>query len=517
MDETGWDGNMGLPPDTASPGAAQSIEANKVIASAPLPTGPADLPKSEIQNPKSASTIRRFLETAILFVTVVIVVRAIAMEPFGVPTGSMAPTLAGNHKECACPRCGYPIVVGSNAGANHDLRAGHRAYSTAWCSNCYCNRLDLDKVPETAGDRLLVDKNIYEMRRPRRWEIAVFRCPDDLTKPYVKRVVGLPCEKVLIQDGDVYINGELVRKTLEECRALRLPVFDQNFAPDGDGWKARWRSGSPSPNASLQEPGACYQGKELHWETSSTEEYRWLVYRHWLLDEQKEDAIRDVFSYNGGAARSELNFVHDFLVEFTLDVRQGTGVFGLGLRDGRDDVQAELPCGPEGEQGKSLRIQAGDGSAMVETPFVLHTGKCYRIEMAFVDRRISLAVDGREIIPALDLPAVRDRKPVSRPVWLGSKGVSAQVRDFRIFRDIHYTPTGRNAIYEAWPLGPNEYFMLGDNSANSEDSRYWSIPGVVESYLLGRPLLLHQPSHWTSIRPGWDIQSIDWDRVRWIR
>ncbi|HLW65046.1 MAG TPA: signal peptidase I [Gemmataceae bacterium] len=503
-----------------------SAAAEPPPASEPAAATPGAIPNAECRMPNADdsqcrtrhySSIRRFLETAILFVTVVIVLRAIAMEPFGVPTGSMAPTLAGNHKECTCPRCGYPIVVGSSVGANNDFRASQRAYSSAWCPNCYCNHLDLDKVPETTGDRLLVDKNIFEMRRPRRWEVAVFRCPDDVTKPYVKRVVGLPGEKVQIQDGDVYINGELARKTLEECRALRIPVFDEDYSPEGDGWKMRWRSGSPALNAALQEPGALFQARELHWDQNHRDEYAWLVYRHWLLDEKKEDAVRDVFGYNGGATRSELNFVHDFLIEFSLEVQRGHGIFAIGLRDGRDDIQAEIPCGIESEQGRTLHIEKVDGGSLADVPFILHEGKTYRIEMAFVDRRISLAVDGREVIAPLDLPAVRERKPVSRPVWLGAKNVSVTVRSFRIFRDMHYTPTGRNAIYEAWPLGPNEYFMLGDNSANSEDSRYWSTPGVPASYLLGRPLLLHQPSHWTSIRPGWDIQSVDWDRVRWIR
>jgi len=462
--------------------------------------------------------LRRFLETAILFLAVVGVLRAIAMEPFGVPTGSMAPTLAGNHKKCTCPRCGYPIVVGSNLAGGNDIQTSARAYSTAWCPNCYYNHLDLGVIPETAGDRLLVDKNIFEMRRPRRWEVAVFRCPSDLTKPYVKRVAGLPGEKVQIRDGDVYINGELARKTLEESRAMRIPVFDQNYAPDGDGWKLRWRAGSPNANALLQDPGTRFQNKELHWDDVDDEVFHWLVYRHWLLDEQMEEPVRDVFGYNGGASRSELNFVHDFQVEFALEVHQGAGVFAVGLRDGHDDVQIEIPCGPDAQPGRKLRIVSSDGTELVEGPaFTLPMGQAHRIEMAFVDRRVSLAIDGREVMAPMDLEPVRDRKPVSRPVWLGAKSMSASVSDFRIYRDIHYTATGRNGIHEAWPLGADEYFMLGDNSANSEDSRYWSNPGVPESFLLGKPLLLHQPSRWTSIRPGWDIQSIDWNRVRWIR
>ena len=41
-------------------------------------------------------------------------------------------------------------------------------------------------------DFILVDKTAYLPRLPRRWEVAVFHCPADLTKPYVKRVAGLP-------------------------------------------------------------------------------------------------------------------------------------------------------------------------------------------------------------------------------------------------------------------------------------------------------------------------------------
>src|SRR5437868_11984447 len=49
---------------------------------------------------------------AVIFLVVFLFLRVGFVEPFGVPTGSMAPTLIGNHREGPCPRCGYPVRVG---------------------------------------------------------------------------------------------------------------------------------------------------------------------------------------------------------------------------------------------------------------------------------------------------------------------------------------------------------------------------------------------------------------------
>lgn len=60
------------------------------------------------------------------------------------------------------------------------------------------------------GDQLMMDKLSYRFRDPERFDIVVLTVDEDTDHEeyYIKRVIGLPGEKVQIQDGYIYINGE---------------------------------------------------------------------------------------------------------------------------------------------------------------------------------------------------------------------------------------------------------------------------------------------------------------------
>ena len=142
------------------------------------------------------------------------------------PTGSMAPTLLGWHREIALPNCRFVFVV----GIDEEGQPGE-----AVCPNC--GRRDLDTRPsiECGGDRVLVQKFLYEFRRPKRWEVAVFHFPGEPSQAYVKRVVGLPGESIRIIGGDVFVDGQIARKSLAEIRAMRMLVHDSRFQPRTPG------------------------------------------------------------------------------------------------------------------------------------------------------------------------------------------------------------------------------------------------------------------------------------------
>ena len=56
------------------------------------------------------------------------------------------------------------------------------------------------------GEFVIVSKINYRFGEPERGDVVVFDFPRNITQEYIKRVIGLPGEHVLVEDGDVYVN-----------------------------------------------------------------------------------------------------------------------------------------------------------------------------------------------------------------------------------------------------------------------------------------------------------------------
>ena len=67
---------------------------------------------------------------------------------------------------------------------------------------------------------LIVDELSYRFRDPQRGEVVVFRYPRNISQRFIKRIIGLPGEKIEIEAGVVMVNG----KILDESKYLLLGV-----------------------------------------------------------------------------------------------------------------------------------------------------------------------------------------------------------------------------------------------------------------------------------------------------
>ncbi|MEX2170490.1 MAG: signal peptidase I [Pirellulales bacterium] len=176
--------------------------------------------------------MRSGIQFAVGLVLVAILARVFLLMGLIVPVmvagSSMAPMLIGPHVEAACPKCGSATKVGT------DQPLG------GWvaCSSCAA-LLSIDDASVSAGDAIWIDRTAFVLRAPRRWEVVVFQCPDDASQLCVKRVLGLPGERIALRDGDIIINGQHMAKPFDidyQVRSgdgIRQPEFD----PSQQSWQ----------------------------------------------------------------------------------------------------------------------------------------------------------------------------------------------------------------------------------------------------------------------------------------
>jgi signal peptidase I len=497
--------------EPGSPGTSSVVE---VKASTPAVADP--VPESS----RRESVRRQTIEFLIFLGIGILLLRTFAAEAYVVPTGSMAPTLLGFHRELTCTNCQFPFVIGMD-----DQGRSARPI----CPNC--GKGDLTDVPavECNGDRLLVQKFLFDVRRPRRWEVAVFQSPVEPGQAYVKRVVGLPGETIQIHDGDVYIDGKIARKSPTEQRAIRLLVFDNDFVPADSDRFPRWRL--RVDRAGRMVPSG--------WKAEGTGFVRtppprigdridWLEYRHFDPD-RKFGPIRDFTPYNGGDIRT-VDTVADLAFEADVSPRPDVKSVVLRLDHGADHFQVTIPVDGKGRlevlrNGQILDL-VDPRPGLTSSP--TEASRFVRLEASTIDRRLSVTVDDVPLFAAIDFEPSRsvDFGTPGFPLAVGVIGGSIEVRRLKVYRDVYYTgslalgPRRPFAVDSPYLLGLDDYFVLGDNSPVSNDSRFWDRSPVVRGdQFLGKPFLVHLPGQVYPLRVfGRELGWIpDLREIRYIR
>lgn len=91
------------------------------------------------------------------------------------------------------------------------------------------------------GDHIFGNRLAYSFSDPERYDIIIFRYPDDESQLFIKRIIGLPGDKVEFRDGDVYINDSPLPLNDEFCSVQSQTKLDPNrtsldnpfYVPDG--------------------------------------------------------------------------------------------------------------------------------------------------------------------------------------------------------------------------------------------------------------------------------------------
>jgi type IV secretory pathway protease TraF len=382
--------------------------------------------------------------------------------PLAVCGGSMSPGLLGACREWRCEACGEKFAC--------NLESLPDAGRPVTCPRCGAAN-DPARGVEMPGQRVLVDRSAFFWRPPRRWETVVVRSPESPDTLCVKRVVGLPGERVEIADGNVLVNGEVARKDLAAVRAMAVRVSGPEAT---DRWRAErgtWR---------LED------GWFVH-DASEDDSIHWLSYHHreYAVRGTREtgQAILDSSALDQNESRL-LNEVDDVMLrceiaaagngEIHVRARQRGDAFDVTL----DAASRELTLEHNGRTAR--RIAAADLPKLLERPV--------QLEFVVADRRVQFALGGRLLVQYDYEPGVwaGEGKHV---LALGANGGPIRARKLEVLRDVYYTREARTRGTQ-YRLGKQEYFLLGDNSPHSLDSRDWSPRGGVPADLLLGPVVV---------------------------
>ncbi len=503
-------------------------------------------------------TIKETLEAILVAFILAFIFRAFVIEAFVIPTGSMAPTLMGAHMRFRCPDCGYSFDV--NYSTDHEgddmnipsaagplmvtqtqivngqpqevSRFQHKNYAI-YCPNCGYkidreNPADAEDSaqdpPVYYGDRILVMKYLYLVQPPHRWDVVVFKNPNDPTQHYdvnyIKRLIGKPGETVMIVDGDVYIAdtaspqlSDFVIQTKPRYaqEALWRIVFNNDFYPTGRDrenglkWVQPWQN---EPDGSGWDLGGPHAEQRIFSFDNATGS---AAIRFNPLANPDQQALTDWIAYdvtinqgNSGPTDPSPEYLHntsptqtyvsDLKLAFFYQRRSGDGPLRLQLTKRDDRFTAEIYS----DHVLLLRSHAGGADMVIaQSTAVPAAGHLMHVEFSNVDYRVTLRIDNKDIIQTTpddyrpDLPALLSdyragRQPPAPVVRIEGQRQSSVLSHISLWRDIYYTSDSpdryRSGIYWAMPdnfpaqlahLGPDEYFVMGDNSLISQDARYW--------------------------------------------
>ncbi|QJX03163.1 signal peptidase I [Alcanivorax sp. IO_7] len=121
---------------------------------------------------------------SVLFI--VLVIRSFIVEPFTIPSGSMLPTLQV-HDFILVNKFSYGL-----------------------------------RLPVT-------NTKIIPVGEPERGDVMVFKFPEDTRQNFIKRVVGLPGDRVAVRDNVVYVNGEPVERELVDSGRIAPRVWRREY------------------------------------------------------------------------------------------------------------------------------------------------------------------------------------------------------------------------------------------------------------------------------------------------
>ena len=430
--------SIGPEPESRKPPA--KAKANK--------SGDKDGAKSGPPTATFGRTIRETIESVVIAFILAFMFRTFEAEAFVIPTGSMANTLKGRHKDLLCPQCDFRFQVSASEEVDEDgnRRMVQRERRNAlgeiekWleidpnatvasgtCPNCRFTVDDADTQTSYSGDRILVAKFPFEffanaLDEPRRWEVIVFKYPINAKQNYIKRLVGLPGEMLKIHHGDVFISHDggqaykIARKPPHKVLAMMQTVYNnENHSAklDAAGWPQRWQVEPLADSVKVGEWKTDDGSLSFHTPGAAGVQ-AWLRYRHFVpsfevwnqidhgglpkdKDPPQPQLITDMYAYNTPQSQGQAQRIGGI---------HAPDPDSLGLHWVGDLV---VEC--------DLTVEQASGTAVLE---LIKGGRRFQCRLNLEKNQAELSIDGGSVMFTDDQGQTAAKRTATPPKLAGA-------------------------------------------------------------------------------------------------
>jgi signal peptidase I len=507
--------------------------------------------------PGSESNIVEVLQSLIVAFVLAMAFRGFVLEGFVIPSGSMAPTLMGEHVRWTSSYTGWQFPFDTKQAMRHAERfEGSRRAPQFPVADPMLSpevrpwSVSLPSIYERTrmGDRVLVMKSMYffswlsDLFAPARWDVVVFKCPPDPVgerQNYIKRLIGLPGETLLLGDGDVFTSTaagasiadlRVQRKPDYIQRAVWQPVYHSDYVPsatsletgqlDADT-KIFLRKMPPWKGEGWRTADGDLPVRTYRCESSAPSTLRW---------DESVRRIDDWNSYNIASNITRLYAMADIRVGAAVEAADPAALtmsfriaarahlFDYELKDGRATLRLT-----RAEDG----LQIHEASVAVGIP----KGDAFDVEFWHVDQRMAIYLNDELACELLYDWSANERlqhafigrtvanynpdaaQPPHAKIEWAFEGSPVSLRRVRLDRDLYYRPvnlqagirvpddfepTSRGMGFGVDPehpavLGEDHFMMCGDNSGDSQDARLWGAPhALAEMFIEPTPFVVHR-------------------------
>jgi signal peptidase I len=420
------------------------------------PRTPGDARRTEKKPESFGVWVKENIEAIIIAFIMALVIRCFCIEVFKIPSSSMEPTLLGDVSDSSHPR-----------------------------GNCTFGDYHVPPAPppplkDTAsGDRIMVTKYFYAFSPVERYDVLVFKFPLNQAKNFIKRVVGLPDEEILIHRGNLFVRktGETAFQIARRANRTQDSIWIDP-AKRTDGWLHKkehfdgaWETSRPADRKAtadhVVQDGELATYEKVRGERSISFGYR----EHGLQDGAGTtvDDVRIVFDFEitspkGQVFAEVVNAYGKF--EAVLDTEGSSWLYHYkpGSENGKPTAQVDIK-NVQLTQDKRIKFDLSifDGVASVR----INDGE--RAKHVFITTLEKEKDSDRYTLPVTERPDYR--------IAFGTRDLTFRVKNLALGRDIYYK--GKNdrdrglREDEPYKIAPGHYLMMGDNVANSHDSRAW--------------------------------------------